>query len=93
MIEQVYGPYPPVNATVAEYGTPAFADGSVVVVIVKGAIVITVKLCVAVTAGVSLSPTFTVNVLVPVAVGVPEITPAALKEKPAGKEPDDTLNV
>lgn len=76
-----------------EYGTPALAAGNVVEVIVKGAIVVTVKLCVAVTAGLSLSATFTVKLLVPVVVGVPEIAPAALKERPAGKEPNDTLKV
>ena len=89
----VYGPNPPVKLTAPEYGTPAFAAGRVVLVIVNGAIVVTVKLCVAVTAGLSLSATLAVKVLLPVAVGVPEITPAALKESPAGKEPADTLKV
>ena len=54
-MEHVNGPNPPVKFTVAEYGTPALAAGRVVDVIVKGAIVVTVKLCVAVTA------TFTVR--------------------------------
>ena len=93
MIEQVNGPNPPVKATVPEYGTPALAAGKVVEVSVKGAIVTSVKLCVAVTAGLSLSATLMVKLLVPVVVGVPEIAPAALKERPAGKEPDDTVKV
>ncbi len=42
---------------------------------------------VAVWTGLPESVTFTVKVKVPAAVGVPEITPALLKDRPAGKDP------
>lgn len=92
-MEHVNGPNPPVKFTVAEYGTPALAAGRVVVVMVNGAIMVIVKPCVAVTAGLSLSATLAVKVLVPVAVGVPEMTPAVLMDKPAGSAPEDMVNV
>jgi hypothetical protein len=66
------------------------AFGSEVVTMVSGALaIIRLSCCVADTGPgwpCEESVTFTVKVLVPAAVGVPEIAPAALKESPAGSE-------
>jgi hypothetical protein len=51
------------------------------------------KLAVAVVAGELESVTRTVKLEVPVAVGVPEIVPAAERVKPVGKDPEVRLQV
>ena len=71
--------------------TPA-GSGEVVVTDKAGFTTI-LKLAVLVAVGVSESVTVTVKLKVPDAVGVPEITPALLKLKPAGKVPGGTLHV
>jgi hypothetical protein len=53
-----------------------------------GELIVTLRLAVAVAAGVSLSDTCTVKLDVPTSVGVPEITPpAASNVRPFGKLP------
>ena len=46
----------------------------------------------AVAVAATLSVTRTVKALVPVALGVPEITPAALRERPVGRVPTVTVH-
>jgi hypothetical protein len=71
--------------------TPA---GSEVVVTTTAGFTTMIRLAVAVLAvGVSESVTVTVKFAVADVVGVPEITPALLKLKPAGKVPGGTLHV
>ena len=78
----------PVAASVALYALPSVALDKAVVVIV-GAVPI-VGSTVMLKLAVSLPPVFvalTVKLYVPIAVGVPEITPAGLSVKPTGKLP------
>jgi hypothetical protein len=74
--------------------TPA-GSGDVVVTLKVGALIVMLKIAVAVFAGDSESVTVTVKLVAPVVVpvGVPEITPALLKLKPAGRVPGGTLHV
>lgn len=51
------------------------------------------KLAVALVVGEPESVTFTVKLEDPVAVGVPEIVPPAESVKPAGKDPEEMLQV
>jgi hypothetical protein len=77
---QVYPvPVPPLATRVAEYAVPSVALGKLVVVTVRLAFTAMVRLALVVLLAESF--TWTVNVAVPVAVGVPEMTP-----------PLDTLN-
>jgi len=70
-------------------------SGDVVVTLRTGALIVMLRLAVAVFAGDSESVTVTVKLMVPVTspVGVPEITPPLLKLKPAGKVPGGTVHV
>ena len=60
-----------------------------------GALIVMLKLAVAILAGDSESVTVTVKLAVPVTVpvGVPESTPVLLKLRPAGRVPGGTLHV
>jgi hypothetical protein len=91
-IDHVYPGVPPLALSVKLYATPTCPAPSVVVLIVNGAVVVVgevvmEKLAVFVCAGDSLSVTATVKFEVPLAVGVPEITPALDKVRPAGRLP------
>ena len=67
---------------------------SVVVTMARGAGFTAMLSCfVAVSAGLPESATCTVKVEVPVAVGVPEITPLALRLNPLGSVPEAKLHV
>lgn len=57
------------------------------------AAIVSVSALLALAFGEEESSTVTVNVAEPTAVGTPERTPAVLKVKPAGKVPDETLQV
>jgi hypothetical protein len=87
-----YPGVPPVALSVALYELPLFAAPRLVDVIVSllGAAAFTVIDSEAdcICAGDPLSCTVTVNVAVPLAVGVPEITPALDSAKPAGSFPE-----
>jgi hypothetical protein len=68
--------------------------GSVAVTMARGAGLTVMLICfVAVSAGLPESATWTVKVDVPVAVGVPEITPLLLRLKPLGSVPEAKLHV
>ncbi len=86
--DQLYPPEPPVAESVCEYGEPARAPGSEVVVI-DGAAMTAIK-SEAVAVVELLSLTCTAKLAVPEADGVPEIVPAALRESPAGSDPETT---
>jgi hypothetical protein len=67
-------------------------DSAVVVMLNSGPLIVMLSFCVA-ESGPPCAPeesvTFTVNSVVPAALGVPEIVPVPLKERPAGKaEPE-----
>jgi hypothetical protein len=75
---------------------PSFAAARLVdaTVNVAGAALTAIDSCAeAVCAGDPLSVTATVNVAVPLAVGVPEITPALESDSPLGRLPDVTDHV
>jgi len=84
---------PPDAATVTEYATPFTASGNGEAVVIFGAGALTTidraldEVCEA------LSVTWTVKLLVPDAAGVPLITPAVVKVKPAGSAPAATDHV
>jgi hypothetical protein len=83
---------PPVAVTVAEYGCPTVHDGNVAVETLGAALIVTLYdtlFAVAPTKSVALM----VTVNVPVAVGVPEMTPAVLMVRPVGSAPVDTDHV
>jgi len=92
---QVNGPTPPLAEMLAEYADPAAP--TVVSVpeeeIVSLALMVMLRLAVAVWGGVAESVAVTVNANVPLAVGVPEITPAVLRFKPVGRLPVVTPQV
>src|SRR5690348_9034790 len=84
-IDHVYGAVPPLAEIFCEYAVPAFPAGNDVVVITSGAAFTVIdNACVAVTD--ALSVTFTVKVLVPDALGVPEIVDP-VNVSPAGNDP------
>jgi hypothetical protein len=85
--DQLYGVTPPVAASVWLYATPIWPFGTLVVVITRSGGIVIDKALVAVSAGVCESVTRTVKLEVPAVVGVPEITPPALKLSPAGRLP------
>ena len=92
---QVYGCTPPLACRNAfRYGVFTTPAGSPLVVTCSGALLLTVILRFAdavCAVGVSESVTFTVKDEVPVAVGVPLITPVeALSDSPAGRLPEVT---
>ncbi len=89
-----YGVVPPVAVSVALYAVPCVAGGKDVVVMEIGPpppaalTVILSGIAAVVAGGVELSTAFTVKLLVPVALGVPEIAPVAGdKLSPVGSEP------
>ena len=84
-IDHVYGAVPPLAASVAEYAVPTVAAprDDVVICSVEGLIVIESA---AVADADALSVTFTVNVLVPTALGIPEIV-EPVRVSPAGSDP------
>src|SRR5215472_416172 len=90
-IDHVYPGVPPVALSAVLYELPFFADPRLVDVIVRvlGVVLTVIDSCAdALCAGDPLSFTATVNVDVPLAVGVPEIKPALESVNPAGKLPD-----
>jgi hypothetical protein len=92
VIDQVYAGVPPVAVMGFEYAVPTLPDASVALIVnVGGAVVVTAIESEAdlVCAGLSASVTVAVKLAVPVAVGVPEITPVAdASVRPAGRLPD-----
>jgi hypothetical protein len=92
VIDHVYGDVPPLAVMGFEYAVPTAPEASVALIVnAGGADVVTAieSWTDLVTAGLSASVTFTVNVLVPVAVGVPEIRPVdEPRVRPAGRLPD-----
>lgn len=91
VIDQVYPPVPPVAASDCEYGEPTLPLASDAVVTESGAgFTRIVNAFVAVVF--ELSRTWAVKLEVPAAVGVPEITPAALNVNPAGSDPALTVH-
>ena len=92
--DHVYPGVPPAALSVALYELPFLPAARFVDVIDSPEAEIVSDSCaVAVCAGDPLSVTATVNVAVPVAVGVPEILPALESVNPAGKLPDASDHV
>jgi hypothetical protein len=92
----VYGVFPPAALRVTEYAVSSFPAASEVVVIsstAASALISTDKLFVAVCLGEAESATSATNEKVPGVVGVPEITPAAPRVRPAGIAPELMLHV
>jgi hypothetical protein len=90
-IDHVYPGVPPLAPSVVLYELPFFPPARLVDVIVNvlGAALTVIDSCAdAVCAGDALSLTETVNVAVPLVVGVPEICPALERLNPAGRLPD-----
>ena len=71
--------------------TPSGID-AVVMFSAAGAIV-SVSACVAVCVGVCASPTSTVKLLLPGALGVPDITPPDVNESPPGNAPATSVQL
>jgi hypothetical protein len=93
---QAYGVSPPVAAKVDEYAVPLVPFGSDEVVIESGCTefdTVSASDLVALCLGEDESSSLTVKVDDPVVVGVPEIVPAALRLRPAGKAPEETLQL
>jgi hypothetical protein len=84
---------PPLATTLALYATPTTAGGSLAVVIFKPGAMVIDNVAFAVPARRLESFTCTVKVFLPAAVGVPEIAPLLLSERPAGKVPLIMLKV
>jgi spore coat protein U-like protein len=92
----VYGGTPPVAANVDEYEEPLVASGTEEVVTETGATeaaIVKVSALLALAFGEEESSTVTVNAAEPTATGTPESLPALVKLKPAGRVPDETLQV
>ncbi|CAB4734619.1 unannotated protein [freshwater metagenome] len=85
VIDQVNPPRPLAATSAVLYATPETALGSVDVVTLTAPLMTIVRDCR--TNWLPLSVTRTVKLELPVAVGVPEITPAALRFRPAGRVP------
>ena len=80
-MDQLYPPVPPLAESGCEYGMPAVALGSEVVVTIRAAgLMVRVSALVAVV--LELSDTWAVNFAVPKAVGVPVMAPAVLRVSP-----------
>jgi hypothetical protein len=88
---------PPIARKVWLYALPVLPPASdVVVTLSGGSMTVMLRLALLVAfVGVceSVTVTLKLEVLVEVPVGVPEITPALLKVKPAGKLPAETFHV
>ena len=88
--DHVYPGVPPLAAKAAEYPVPSSPAASEVVVIASlVAVTLMERLTVCVCAGDPLSATSTVKFAEPLEVGVPEITPAEERARPAGKLPEE----
>jgi hypothetical protein len=89
--DHVYGPVPPVAASVWLYGVPIVPLGRLVVVTTTGDVIVIVSGCgVLHENGVMVSQAVTLKLDNPGTVGVPEITPVvAFKPKLVGNEPED----
>jgi hypothetical protein len=87
-IVHVKGGVPPIAASVWEYAVPTIPVGSDEVEICKaGGLIVIDNAAAADVDGEALSATFTVKLLDPAAVGVPEIVPFAASISPAGSDP------
>jgi hypothetical protein len=88
----VYGVVPPLAESVWLYVVLTVPFGKEAVLIDNTeALTVMLSALLAFCCGVELSPTWTVKLLVPAAVGVPVMAPvAAFKERPAGKAPTVT---
>jgi hypothetical protein len=91
VIDQVYAGVPPLAVIGFEYAVPTAPEGSVALIVNAGgaAVATTIESCTdLVCAGLPASVTVAVKLVVPLAVGVPEITPvAAASDRPAGRLP------
>ena len=95
-MDQLYGVWPPLAASVAEYAvfvTPPGSEEVVICTIVAAAVIVILKFADVLPTGELESLTLTVNDEVPVVLGVPLIWPEPLRLKPAGKDPDLTDQV
>ncbi len=91
---QVRGSKPPCASSAAEYASPPVASGSAVVVITRGSTTSIESACVSVAGCGAVSVTDTVKFALPAGpAGVPLITPAALRARPAGSVPALTLKL
>jgi len=89
---QVYGAVPPVTPMVPVYGTLTVAGGGDVMVSVAiGACTVTVTVSVAVLAGFAESVAVTPTDVVPAVCGVPVMLQSAFSVRPAGMEPEATV--
>ena len=91
-IDQEYPPVPPVAERVWLYAAPTVPFGSDAVLTDKGGTVtVSVNACVSDVCAASV--TLTVKPAAPDPVGVPLMTPAPERLRPAGKDPDETDHV
>jgi hypothetical protein len=90
---QAMVPAPPVDCNVALYAVLTTPFGSDAVEMASRALMVMLNDWFTVCCGVPESVAVTVNVVVPAAVGVPEIAPAVLRFNPPGKLPVVTLQV
>jgi hypothetical protein len=90
LIDQLYGVMPPVAVNVVLYAVPCVAPGRPVLVTVKVAAANTSSETAAVAVLLSASVTANVKSLIPVPVGVPEISegPSFFRMSPAGRVPE-----
>ena len=89
-----YGEVPPVTPMVELYGVPTVPAGSAPVLILSPAgLMISETGPVVVSTGLLLSVAFTVRLTIPAAVGVPDTTHPAPRDKPAGRVPEVTVQV
>jgi len=89
--DHVRGAVPPVAASVWLYATPTVSAGRLAVVML-GAALITIESALVPDAP-TVSAAFAVKLAVPVAVGVPLMTPPALMASPAGRLPAESDHV
>ena len=91
---QVYGPVPPLTGTAPVYGVPAVPLGGDATVSVAGAdAIVMLTGRVVVFAGLEESVARTVGMLVPATVGVPVTLQFAPNARPAGNDPETTVQV
>jgi hypothetical protein len=92
--DHVYPGLPPVALKDAVYSVPTWPPASVPELMLNGVVETVIDSCTdAVCAGDPLSLTDTVNVALPAAVSVPEITPLDKSVSPAGRFPEVTDHV
>ena len=91
--DHLYAPTPPAPATGVEYAMPCTPSTKDIVTICKSAgAIVKFKLLETETDGVPASVTFTRTLNAPYSDGVPEMTPADVMDKPAGKPVADQLS-